>query len=259
VGYRARYADLLIAVTTRSEPDVVGPALLALRGWARYNPAATRVCADFISRLSLRSRVWRDAITALVSFVATDAPAGLAEVVEVARLLVRLEADPALPNALPDRDHPARQRLTCLVNQLSAQFSRRSAADRRHLRVVADELTGPDFLELRLQLLVHSQRADELRDLVGDDPLAALTAADLVSTRLSATESTWTPADLLPVADSLVHSPDLASGLLAHVLVSAAAPRAGWSAEWRELLVALRNHPSPAVRRRSLDLTTATE
>ncbi|MGW6195183.1 hypothetical protein ACWF0M_03455 [Kribbella sp. NPDC055110] len=259
VGYRARYADLLIAVTSRSEPDVVGPALLALRGWARYNPAATRVCADFITRLSLRNRVWRDAVTALVSFVATDAPAGLDEVVEVARLLVRSEANPALPNALPDRDHPARQRLTYLVSQLAAQFSGRSAADRRYLRVVADELTGSDFLELRLQLLVHSQRADELRDLVRDDPLAALRAADLVSARLSATESTWTPADLLPVADSLVHSPDLASGLLAHALVSAAAPRAGWSAEWRELLVALRNHPSPAVRRRGLDLTTATE
>ncbi|WP_410788249.1 hypothetical protein [Kribbella sp. C-35] len=259
VGYRARYADLLIAVTTRSEPEVVGPALLALRGWARYNPAATRVCADFISRLSLRSRVWRDAITALVSFVATDAPAGLDDVVDVARLLVRSEANPALPNALPDRDHPARQRLTYLVSQLSSQFSRRSAEDRRYLRVVADELVGSDFLELRLELLVHSQSAVELRDLVGDDPLAALRAADLVSARLSGTEPTWTPAELLPVAESLVHSPDLASGLLAHVLVRAAAPRAGWSTEWRELLVALRNHPSPPVRRRALDLTTAPE
>ncbi|TCC38512.1 HEAT repeat domain-containing protein [Kribbella speibonae] len=259
VGYRTRYADLLIAVTTRSEPEVVGPALLALRGWARYNPAATRVCADFITRLSLRSRVWRDAITALVSFVATDAPAGLDDVIDVARLLVRSEANPELPNALPDRDHPARQRLTFLVSQLSSQFSRRSAEDRRHLRVVADELAGSDFLDLRLQLLVHSQSAEDLRDLVGDDPLAALKAAELVAGRLSATESTWTPAGLLPVADSLAHSPDLASGLLAHALVSAAAPRAGWPTEWRTLLIALRNHPSPATRRRALDLTTTTE
>lgn len=259
VGYRTRYADLLIAVTTRSEPEVVGPALLALRGWARYNPAATRVCADFITRLSLRSRVWRDAITALVSFVATDAPAGLDDVIDVARLLVRSEANPELPNALPDRDHPARQRLTFLVSQLSSQFSRRSAEDRRHLRVIADELVGSDFLDLRLQLLVHSQSAEDLRDLVGDDPLAALKAAELVTGRLSATESTWTPEGLLPVADSLAHSPDLASGLLAHALVSAAAPRAGWPTEWRTLLIALRNHPSPATRRRALDLTTTTE
>jgi hypothetical protein len=259
VAYRSRYADLLIAVTTRSEPDVVGPALLGLLGWARSNPAAMRVCADFISRLSLRNRVWRDATTALVSYFATDAPAGLDEVVETVRLLVRLEADPALPDAQPDRDHPARQRLGYLVGELASHFSRRSAETRRHLRAVADELVGPDFVELRLQLLVLTLEVDELGDVVGDDPLAALTAAQLVGSRLSATESVWAPADLLPVAEALVHSPDVAFGLLGNAVLGAAGPRAGWSPDWRALLVALRNHPAPVVRRRALDLATATE
>ncbi|NIK60898.1 hypothetical protein [Kribbella shirazensis] len=258
VAYRSRYADLLIAVTTRSEPEVVGPALLALREWARHNPAAAGVCADFISRLLLRSRVWSDAITALVSIVATDPPAGLNELVEAVRLLVRLEADPSLPDALPDRDHPARQRLTGLVGRLCSQFSHRSADARRHLTAVADELVGSDFLQLRLQLLALAQDDfGHLRDLVADDPLAALTAADLVHGRLVATEPD--PAVLLPVADALVHSSDVASGLLADAFLRAAAPRSGWSPEWRRLLIALRNHPSPAVRRRALDLTTATE
>ncbi|MET9276215.1 hypothetical protein [Kribbella sp. NPDC003557] len=265
VAYRSRYADLLIAVTTRSEPEVVGAALLALRGWARYNSAAARVCADFISRLDLRGRVWRDAVSTLVSFFATDAPSGSDEVVEVVRLLVRMEGDPALPDALPDRDHPARQRLTYLVGQLSVEFSNRSGDVRSHLRAVADELSG-DFLELRLQLLVLSHAVDDLsglvdsvRELVADDPLAAVTAADLVRVRLSATESTWTPAVLLPVAETLLESPDLASGLLTHALLKAAGPRGGWSPDWRRLLVALRNHPSPTVRRQALTLTTATE
>jgi hypothetical protein len=178
---------------------------------------------------------------------------------------MRLEADPALPDALPDRDHPARQRLMYLVSQLSAQLSRRSADVRRHLRPVADELSGPDFLELRLQLLVHTLAddlrglADEVRELVTDDPHAALTAADLVRARLAATEPSWTPEALLPAAESLAHSTDLASGLLTHAVLNTAAPRAGWSPEWRRILVALRNHPAPGVRRRALDLTTAQE
>lgn len=264
VAYRSRYADLLIAVTTRAEPEVVGAALHALRGWARYNSAAARVCADFLSRLELRSRVWRDAGSALVSFLATDAPAGLDEVVEAVRLLVRLERDPSLPDALPDRDHPARQRLTYLVRQLSAHFANRSADVRSHLRAVASELAGADLLELRLQLLVLSHDdlrvlTNELRELVTDDALAAATAADLVRARLSATEPTWTPAAVLPVTESLVRSPDLAAGLLAHAVLTTAGPRAGWPPDWRALLVALRNHPAPPVRRHALDLTTSQE
>ncbi|GAA3086410.1 hypothetical protein JOF29_007693 [Kribbella aluminosa] len=305
LGYRSRYADLLIAVTTRSEPEVVGPALLALREWARHNPAVAGVCADFISRLSVRGPVWRQAITALVSIVAADAPLGLGALVDAVRLLVRLEADPSLPNAQPDRDHPARQRLTYLVSQLTSHFAARPAAIRHHLLAVANELSTPDFLDLRLQLLVlaHDLAAEsrgtphrqsppdgltaesrgtpprqsprdgvaaqsdgepssllrDLLDLVLDDPLAAASAAELIGARLAATASTWSPADLLPTAEHLSRSTDLASGLFAHALLRTAAPPAGWPAPWRSVLVALRNHPHVPVRRRALDLTTATE
>jgi hypothetical protein len=264
LGYRARYADLLIAVTSRSEPEVVGAALLALRDWARYNPAAAGVCADFICRLSVRSRVWRDAVTALVSIVATDPAVGLDSLVEVVRLLVRLEADPSLPNAEVDRDHPARRRLEFLVAQVTAQSGHRSGAVRASLTTVADELTGADFIDFRLQLLVLSattipELVPALRGLVADDPLAAVTAADLISARLRSTESAWTPADLLPIAENLVQATDLASGLLTHALLTTAAPRAGWPSAWRRLLVAHRNHPHPAIHRRALNLTTTPE
>jgi hypothetical protein len=265
-AYRSRYADLLIAVTTRSEPEVVGPALIALRGWARYNRAAARVCADFISDLTIRSRVWRDATGALVAIVAINPSDGLDELIETVRLLVRLEDDPDLPNATADRDHPARQRLTYLVTQLSTQLSGRSAQVRQVLKVIAAELTGSDFLHLRLQLLVTSLRtahlSDELsalRQAVGDDPLAAHTAADLLRIRLATTEPAWTPESVLPVAESMVQAPDPVSGVLAHVLLAAAAPRAGWSPDWRQLVVSLRNHPHPSIRRQALDLTTAVE
>ncbi|MEU8226054.1 HEAT repeat domain-containing protein [Kribbella sp. NPDC048915] len=258
-AYRARYADLLIAVTTRREPEVVGAALLALRQWARYNPAVARVCADFIGRLELRSRVWRDACTSLVSFAATDAPAGVPELVDTVRQLVRLEASPSLPEAEADRDHPARQRLAFLVACSAGQFGRRSAEVRGQLVGLADELTGADFVELRLQLLVLTQSADDLVGVVAQDPLAELTAADLVRARLADTWNIWEPEELYPSAQRLAGSSDTAAGLLGYALVMSAGPRSGWSAAWRALLVALRNHPAPGVRRRALDLSTASE
>ncbi|MFD7157886.1 hypothetical protein ACFV9C_25015 [Kribbella sp. NPDC059898] len=264
LAYRSRYADLLIAVTTRPEPDVVGPTLLALRGWARYNPAAAGVCADFVTDLSLRSRVWSDAITALVSIVAANPPDGLRELVDAVRLLVRLEEDPALPNATADRDHPARRRLTQLVDQLTGQLAGRSASARGHLSQVADELTAPDYLTSRLRLLLvaaptAADAVPALRDAVADDILAASAAADLLRARLHATEPLWSPADLLPLAESLAHAGDPASALLAQALLTAAAPRAGWPPSWRAILVALRNHATPSIRRAALDITTAAE
>ena len=265
-AYRSRYADLLIAVTTRSEPEVVGPALLALQQWARYNRAAARVCADFITDLTNRSAIWSDAVTALVGIVATNPPDGLDDLIDVVRSLVRLEADPHLPNATADRDHPARQRLTLLVRRLSTQLTGRSEQTRQVLKPIASELTGPDFLQLRLELLITALQTSrlaaeltELRQIVDNRPLAALTAAELVRNRLAATEPAWTPPTLLAIATPLTQATDLPSGLLAHALIAAAAPRAGWPPEWRHQLHALRNHPHPDIRQRALDLTTAAE
>jgi hypothetical protein len=204
--------------------------------------------------------VWRDAITAVVAIVVTDPPMGLDELVEVVRLLVRLEADPSLPNATADRDHPARQRLAYLISELTAQFGRRSAEVRQLLTTVADELTAVEFLDFRLELLVLSSIDPlALRDLVADDPLAAATAASLLAARLAATQPSWAPDDLLPVAESLTHSPDPASGLLAHTLITAAAPRTNWSSTWQTHLQTLRTHPHPHIRRLSLNVTTAVE
>ncbi|MEV5963684.1 hypothetical protein AB0L70_18090 [Kribbella sp. NPDC051952] len=264
-AYRSRYADLLIAVTTRSEPDVLRHALAALRQWARHNRAASRVCADFVVDLN-RTGLWPSAVVSLVGIVATNPADGLDELVDTVRSLIRSEADPALPNATGTRDHPARQRLSYLITQLCAQLSNRSAETRQLLKQVAAELTTPDFLHHRLQLLVTSldqsslaAELTSLRQAVADDPLAALTAADLVQTRLATTEPAWSPAALLAPTTELVAAPDLPSGLLAQALITAAAPRAGWPATWRQQLIALRNHPSPTIRRRALDQTPTPE
>ncbi|MFG1626682.1 hypothetical protein [Kribbella sp. NPDC049227] len=264
--YRSRYADLLVAVTNRPEPEVVRAALLALPRWARWNRSAAPVCAGFITDLAARNRTWSDATTALVAIVATDLQLGLEDLISAVRLLVRLENDPNLPNATPDRDHPARQRLTTLVHRVAAAFSAKPFERRRVLKTIAGELESPDLLALRLHLLTYavdwsnlSAELPELRSRLGDRPLTAFSAANLLRSRLTASEANWSPESLADPATQLVHDPDLAAGLLAWSLISAAGPRSGWSSTWRTLLIALRNHPSTDVRQLALELTTASE
>jgi len=263
--YRSRYADLLVAVTNRAEPEVVRPAVRALARWARWNPSIAPVCAGFITDLTART-TWNDATTALVAIVAGDPRLGLGDLLAAVRLLVRLESDPNLPNATADRDHPARQRLGALVKRLNRAFEEKPADSRRVLELVAAELDGPDLLEFRLDLLVAAIAWPELAakvpalvDAVADSPLAAHHAASLVGDRLDWTDAQWTPDLVEPVARELVQGESLMEGLLAEAIVGAAGGRANWPSGWRELLVALRNHPRPDVRRKALDLTTAAE
>lgn len=264
--YRSRYADLLVAVTNRPEPEVVRAALLSLPRWARWNRSAAPVCAGFITDLAARNRTWSDATTALVAIIAADPQLGLDDLISAVRLLVRLENDPSLPNATPDRDHPGRQRLTTVVHRLAAAFSAKPTGPRQVLRTVAAELTSPGVLPLRLHLLTYALDWTDLTpDLAaitaatGARPLAAYSAANLLHSRLTASEANWSPESLADPATQLVDDPDLAAGLLAWSLISAAGPRSGWSSAWRGLLIALRNHPSTDVRHLALDLTTASE
>lgn len=262
--YRSRYADLLIAVTNRPEPEVVRIALLSLSRWARYNPATTPVCAAFITDLSNRSRVWSDAITSLVAIAATDPAAAMGEVVSVVRLLVRLESNPSVPNATADRDHPARQRLTTLIHRLTAAV--RTAESRASLPQVANELQAPEYLHFRVRLLIHAldwktplEELLAIADLLADRPLAVATAVNHLSNRLTNAQAHWTPPDLLTPATHLAASPRPAEALIALTLTAAATGRAGWAPAWRALLTELRNHPADDVRYAALDLVTASE
>lgn len=264
--YRSRYADLLIAVTNRPEPEVVRLALLSMSKWARYNPAATPVCAGFITDLSIRNATWSDATTALVAITATDPAAGLDEVVAAVRLLVRLESNPDVPNATADRDHPARQRLSIVVGRLATAFSSRSAEARQSLLRVADELTAPEYLALRLRLLIHAlqwnaplEELTAVADLLADRPLAAASAISQVSLRMTNAQAQWTPADLLEPATRLAATGRPIDGLFALTLTAVATGRAGWSPTWRALLVGLRNHAAADVRHAALEVTTAPE
>ncbi|GAA0588741.1 hypothetical protein HPO96_03260 [Kribbella sandramycini] len=250
--YRARYADLLVAVANRPEPEVVRAALRAMPRWAQWSPSVAPVCAGFIA--DLRARTWTDATSALVAIVAADPQLGLDDLLATVRLLVRLEDDPNLPNAAADRDHPARQRLTILADRLPD----RTVADRQTLRAVAAELVGPELLSLKLGLLVRAIEWSELATLVeaiGDRPLTAYQTANSLSARLSQTEAQWTPEQLEPIARELIGS----APLFAWAIIGAAGRRTGWAPAWRDLLIALRNHPEADVRQLALEILTAAE
>ncbi|WP_328522264.1 hypothetical protein [Kribbella sp. NBC_00359] len=263
--YRSRYADLLVAITNRPEPEVVRIALRALPRWARWNPSVAPVCAGVMADLTARS-TWNDATTSLVAIVASDPRLGLDDLLAAVRLLVRLESDPNLPNATPDRDHPARQRLTTLTKRLTNAFNPKPADVRQTLKAIAAELHDAGLLHLRLELLVHSiawpDLPTELPTLitaVADRPLLAHHTASLLGARLSWTHPQWTPPLLEQPARNLVQGDSLMEGLLAWTLIGEAGRRTNWSPTWRDLLVALRNHSQPDVRQLALDLITAPE
>lgn len=258
--YRARYADLLVAVTNRPEPEVVRSAVRSLPRWAHWNPAVAPICVDFIADLTT-STIWNDAITALV---AIDPEPAEDEVVRAARLLVRLEADPRLPDALAERDHPARQRLEVLIQRLTEAFY--AKPDRQILRTVSAELDSPDLLQMRLDLLVdsvdwHNPETDlgGLVEAVEGRPLAAHYASSRLGARLGILTSRWTPEQLEEPVRIMLRGETLMAGLLAGSLIAEAGRRTGWAPVWRELLAELRKHPHPDVRQEALNVKTAPE
>ncbi|MFI5731012.1 hypothetical protein ACIA49_12885 [Kribbella sp. NPDC051587] len=262
--YRTRYAELVVAVTNRPETEVVRSALLALPRWAPWSPSVAPVCAGFIA--DLNSKVWSAATFALVSIVATNPGLGLDDLQSAVRLLVRAENDPHLPNATPDRDHPARQRLAMLGQRLIGVLQNKPAESRQALKVIAAELDTPELLDLRLDLLVRDIAWDQLTaelptliDAVAGRPIVAYNTAFRLGARLGQSHPHWTPDQLEPTARELVHSDTLMGGLLAATIIGNAGRRTGWAPVWRELLVALRNHPEADVRQAALETVTATE
>ncbi|TDD58704.1 hypothetical protein E1263_17965 [Kribbella antibiotica] len=262
--YRARYAELVVAVTNRPETEAVRSALLALPRWAPWSPSVAPVCAGFIS--DLNSKVWSEATTSLIAVVAADPSLGLDELQAAVRLLVRAENDPGLPNALPHRDHPARQRLTALGARLIRALHGKPVEVRQTLKVIAAELDSPELLDLRLDLLVQGiawdQLATELPDLVeavAGRPIVAYNTATRLGSRLNRYDVQWTPDQLESTARALAQSPELMAGLLAWAIIAEAGRRSGWAQGWRELLVALRNHPQADVRQAALETVTANE
>jgi hypothetical protein len=131
---------------------------------------------------------------------------------------------------------------------------------------VADELAAPEYLRLRVRLLIYAlqwtspyEELAEVADLLADRPLVVASAVEQLSIRLTNSKAYWTPADLFDPAVRLAMGGRAADGLFALTLTAAATRHAGWSPAWRTLLTDLRNHPADDVRHAALDVVTAAE
>jgi hypothetical protein len=263
--YRSRYGDLLVAVTIRSEPEIVAAALGALARWSHWIPAAAEICGQFVTDLSTPRHLWRSAVEALAMLAGRQRVGELDDLLDVVRLLLRLDSDPATPDAEAERDRPAWRRLIYLVDRVEGAVSRQPLVRRAGLRVLADELAeAPTLLTHRLQLLVTvtswASPADDLRQLaslVAGRPVAAARLTELIRNGLAT--STWHPTALGEPVDDLIRSGELGAGLLACTLVNATGSHLGWPAEWRSRLVTLRRHPHPDVQHLALSQATAEE
>ena len=263
--HRDRYAELVRRLCSAADPEVRGAALTAAPDWLAWSaelaPELGRRMADLTDEVT-----WTSAAAALIA--AVEAGLGRQPLVAALRGLLLAESRPATPDAGPDRDRPARQRVTALVAGLTSRSPRPELVDAA-LAGAADALAADrSFLPLAVRLAVqrvpalppHSPlgQLDRVADVLAEWPVTAALAADVLATRLAATTAWWDPGAVRDDIARLGGRGDLAGGLLATAAAAVAGPRQGWPEPWRAALRGLRHHPEPEVRHAALALVTAT-
>ncbi|MEU8797595.1 hypothetical protein [Spirillospora sp. NPDC048819] len=262
--FRDRYAALVLRVARSDDPEARAAALPAVATWAPWAPDAPELLAGIVTDLG-ETRAWRAALHALVQCATTGIGAA-----ELGAAAAGLAAAPAEPDAEAERDLPASQRLTALAGAVRDFTARHRTLGERAVRAVDGRLPEP----LASELAAATLRWDDPGAAAALDALAdrcaghgVLAVAD-VADALAAGPSEFTaltgpglpdPADAHPHAVRLAARGDLAGGLFACALAEAHGPRAGWSADWRDLLRGLRAHTEPDVAFTARGIHTADE
>lgn len=266
-AHRPRFARLVGQVCRSEQTEAAVAALGQLTHWARFAPEAAEAIPALVHDLDDRE-TWGAAVRALATLAGADLPHPLGGTAPgsllhrtVTGLLTAVRAGEF--EALPERDLPARQRLTVLVARLPRP-------DRPWIRTtltgVAGLLSDQPAFQVRVLLALVDLAAEspeaQLRELAGAcagrPALAAATARQL-GKQLG---SHRLPEDLEPArqaAEHLCWDGQSATGLLAVGLLAGVGPRLGWPAEWRTVLQALRRHPMADVQDAARDLVTAEE
>ncbi|MFG2089771.1 hypothetical protein [Spirillospora sp. NPDC048824] len=262
--FRGRYAALVLRVARSADPEARAAALPAVATWAPWAPDAPALLAGLVTDLG-ETRAWQAALHALVRCAATGIGAA-----ELGAAAAGLAAAPAEPDAEAERDLPAFQRLTALAGAVRDQAARHRTLGERAVRAVDGHLPEPIASELAAATLRWddpgaASALDALADrCAGHGVLAVADVADA----LAAGPSEFTalngqglpdPEDAHPHAARLAARGDLAGGLFACALTEAHGPRAGWSADWRDLLRGLRAHTEPDVAFTARRIHTADE
>ncbi|WP_024936046.1 hypothetical protein [Actinomadura welshii] len=259
--FRGDYAALVMRVVRSPDPEARDAALSSVPLWARWAPDAPALLARLAGDLGETS-AWRPALYALVRCVTMGTGAA-----ELGAAVAALAAGPDEPDAGPERDLPASQRLTALLGTVREFTARNRALGERAVRAVEDRLPEPLASELAAATLRWDDpgAADAVDALADRCRGGGVLRARLVAEALAAGPSPaalWTapdPADVRPHAARLAARGDLAGGLFACALTAAHAPRAGWPEEWRALLRALRAHADQDVVFTARGMLTAGE
>ncbi|MFI0815462.1 hypothetical protein ACH4TX_02845 [Streptomyces sp. NPDC021098] len=270
--HRERYAQLIRVVCDTEDPEVAASGHAALARWSPWAPDAAALLVAAVTDLGNRAN-WRSAADALLALMAT-APDGAAEDNPLAwalAALVTADARTGMPDAEPDRDRPARQRVRHLADRLAQHGRMRPREMRRHALGAAELLAGYEtFVPEAAQVLVQALDLDarptaltaalaRLARLHTSRPVLAARTADLLRNRLDAASRPGGGEALLRAAWQLEEDGGHAAGLFAAVLTGIGGPRTAWAEPWRERVRGLRQHPHPDVRDAALRLTTAGE
>ncbi|MGP3927949.1 hypothetical protein [Streptomyces sp. 8N616] len=288
---RARYARLVTAASDTDDREVAESAYGALARWAPWSPDAAGVLAAAVTDLDNRG-TWRAAADGLVS-LATSVEGAAAALGGVLGALVAADAGayagagagagmragagayPAPVGPYADagagRDRPARRRVEHLVERLAVRAVVRPDGARAVAVETAELLARHGgFVPSAARLLVDALDLDagpaalgeQLSGLArlheGRPALAERTSAAL-RVRLDDARASGTDAGLREVASRLAGDGTHAAGLFAVALTTAGGDRSGWSEPWRDLLRALRRHPTPDVSDAALTAQTAEE
>jgi hypothetical protein len=265
--HRERYARLLTGLGHADDQGVTEAVYAALPAWAPWASDAADVLSAAVTDLADRS-TWRQAAEGLVELVIT-LPGAARTLEQVLSGLIDADSDPDTPDALADRDRPARRRVEHLTRTLGEAARRRPVARRAAGRTGVLLADYEEFVPLAAQLLCTAVTLEgdpdtlgrQLRGIAGlhrDRPgLAWRTANDLRCLLGPMQRPAETRERVLPVARELATDGGTATGLLAVTLAAVVNPNAGaWPEPWRALLRTLRHHPTPDVRAAALDLAT---
>ncbi len=261
IGQRQRFAAFLRDLAAGADHRVAGQALDALSRWYRWSPPDTG--AVLLARLTDLSELglWTTAMRAILAKVAADGDP--ATVTAAVQRLLRAEDT----GTLPDRDLPARQRLTTVLKWLTPTIRTRDVA-----RPIAEAVSAPlranplwheQIIELTLAAIRWTEPEPAARTIAGLAPLATGALLDgpsrYLRDRLSH-DIDRTPADtLIPLARDLAGASDPATALAAVALIGQCGATYLWDAPWPELLSGLRSHTDPDVRRAAHNIFTAPE
>ena len=261
VEHRARYASLILQVSRHPAVPARQRAFATLASWATglEAPVARETAARVVDLTS--GPEWRQALATLV----TITQEGLA-FEEVVACAAQLTAAPPTPDATPERDQPALQRVKALARGLldwsqPVRLRMHSRLDEVAHVLARQEVLWPESAALRMAGLDWRDPASattrllELGREVREEPLFAPSLAATVGSAVEHPGTGSTPEALLEIAAGVASE----LPLVALTLVTTAGRRLHWREDAAALLRSLRQHPRAALRAAALAVVTAQE